>query len=73
MLTASADDYLCSGETEPEFVERLAKVVWEANGGPCAVSVNATYLEDLPAESYSLDESDYDRLITANKETTDDG
>ena len=73
VLTASADDHLCSGETESEFVERLAKVVWAVNGGPCDVGVNATYLEDLPAESYSLDESDYDRLITANKEATDDG
>lgn len=72
-LIASADGYLCGGETEPEFVERLAKVVWAANGGPCTVSVDATYLEDLLAESYSLDESDYGRLIIANKEPTDDG
>jgi hypothetical protein len=73
VLTASADDRLCGGETEPEFAERLAKTVWAANGGPCGVDVTATYLEELPSESYSLDESDYDRLITANEEATDDG
>jgi hypothetical protein len=73
VLTASADDRLCSGETEPEFAERLARAVWAANGGACGVDVTATYLEELPSESYSLDESDYDRLITANEEATDDG
>ncbi len=73
VLTASADDRLCGGETEPEFAERLAKAVWAANGGACGVDVTATYLEELPSESYSLDESDYNRMITANEEATDDG
>ena len=73
VLTASADDRLCGGETEEEFAERLAKTVWAANGGPCQVDVTATCLEELPSESYSLDESDYARMITVNEEAAGDG
>ena len=73
VLTALADGRLCGGETEDQFAERVAKAVWAANGAPCQINVTATYLEDLPYESYSLDESDYDRLVTANKEAADDG
>ena len=40
--------------------------IWRANGSFCEVVVNATYLEDLPYETYTLDESDYARLIQAN-------
>jgi len=32
--------------------------------------VNATYLEDLPYETYALDESDYARLIQVNTRET---
>lgn len=64
VLTSSCDAQLCGGETEEQFVERLAKAVWTANGGPCQVDVNATYLEDLPYEGYSFDDHDYDRLMT---------
>ena len=73
VLNASADDRLCGGETEEEFAERFAKAVWAANGGSCQVDVTAMCLEELPSESYSFDESDYQRLITANEEVTDDG
>ena len=61
-LTASADGNLCAGETDQEFVERLARAVWKANGDPCEVEVQATYLEDLPHEDYVLDEADYERI-----------
>lgn len=36
--------------------------VWRANGKFCDVSVHATYLEDLPSETYSFDEADFERL-----------
>lgn len=62
---ASAYGNLCGGETEEEFAERLAKVIWEANGGYCAVEVIATYLEDLPCEMHGFDEDDYARLVAA--------
>ena len=61
-LTASADGNLCSGATEDEFAEELAREIWAANQGFCTVEVSATYLEDLPSEDYSFDEDDFQRL-----------
>jgi hypothetical protein len=37
--------------------------IWRANGGYCEVVVNATYLEDLPYEIHTLDQTDYERLM----------
>ncbi len=65
VLTASADDRLCGGETEDEFVERLTKAIWTANGSFCEVEVNATYLEDLPCETHCLDKDQYDQFLSA--------
>jgi len=62
-LTASGQANLSGGEGEEEFAERLSMAIWQANCGYCRVSVDATYLEDLPYETYELDESDYARLI----------
>jgi hypothetical protein len=62
-LTSYAEGNLCGGEDESEFTERLALAVWQAAGAYCEVTVDATYLEDLPRESHSLDEEDYARLI----------
>ena len=64
VLTAVAEDSLCSGETDDEFAQRLAKAVWAANGAFCKVEVHATYLENLPHETYSFDQEDYQRLTT---------
>ena len=64
VLTASADERLCGGETEEEFAQRLAKAIWEANGDYCRVGVDATCLEDLPYETYCLEEDDYQRLVS---------
>jgi hypothetical protein len=62
-LYASAEGYLAGGETEEEFTERLSLAVWRANGGYCRVSVDATYMENLPYETHTLDEEDYARLV----------
>lgn len=62
-LTAAAEGSLCGGESEEEFTERLSLAVWKANGAYCEVTVNATYLEDLPYETHCLDQSDYERLL----------
>jgi hypothetical protein len=64
-LETHAHGSLCAGETEEEFAERLAKVIWAANGGYCSVEVIATYLEDVPCETHSFDEDDYSRLTTS--------
>ena len=65
-IHASAQSTLCGGESEEQFTERLSVAIWRANGSFCEVMVNATYLEDLPYETHTLDESDYARLIEAN-------
>ena len=64
-IHASAQDSLCGGESEERFVERLSLAIWRANGSYCHVSVDATYLENLPYETHVLDEADYVRLIQA--------
>ncbi len=64
-ISACVAGYLCSGETEDEFAQRLAKAIWNANGGYCEVEVVATYLEDLPHETYSFDEDQYDQFLSA--------
>ena len=56
-IFGSADGSLCGGETEDQFSNRLAKAIFKANGGkPCKVSVQATYLENLPFETYEFSE-----------------
>ncbi len=62
-LMASADDQLCGGQTEEDFVQRMAKAIWRANGGPCRIEVTATALEDPPRKSYCFDENDYRRIV----------
>ena len=57
-----AEGYLCGGESEEEFADRLALAIWRANGGYCEVTVHATYLEDQPMESHLRDEEDFERL-----------
>jgi len=62
-LTALADSTLCGGETEEAFTERFSKAVWKANDGFCIVALAITPLEELPFDSYQLDENDYRRII----------
>lgn len=59
-LTASAENSLCAGESEYEFTERLTQAIWTANEAYCAVEVQATYLEELPSDIYTLDEDDFE-------------
>jgi hypothetical protein len=61
-LSANAHSYLCGGETEKQFAERVSVAVWKVNGKFCDVAIHATCLEYLPCETYALDEDDFDRL-----------
>ncbi len=61
-MRASSDGVLTGGESEEEFAERVARAVVKANGGPCEVEITATYLEDIPTETYSFARGDYQRL-----------
>jgi hypothetical protein len=58
-LVGVGESNLCGGETEDEFAERLRDAIWKANGEGCTISVNATYLEDLPCSYYTFDASEY--------------
>lgn len=57
-LSDSADGNLCGGESEEEFADRLAKAVWEVAAG-VKIEVNATCLEDIPYDTYTFNEEDY--------------
>jgi hypothetical protein len=71
-MQASAEHRLCGGVSEEEFVERLSVAIWRANGSYCKVVVDATFLENLPYETHTLDESDYVRLIQAGENEHED-
>ena len=67
-MSASGQSNLCGGESEQEFSERLTKAIWKANGGFCKVEVCATCLEDLPHETYSFDQDDYEKMIVPEEQ-----
>ncbi len=62
-FAADGSGNLCAGEIEEEFAERLTRAVWKANGGYCEVEVRALCLDNLPYESYVLDEGEYEELV----------
>lgn len=65
-FVSSGEDHLCAGVGEEEFTERLARAIWEANGGYCEVEIKAIYLENLPCETYSFDEEAFEELAGKN-------
>jgi hypothetical protein len=54
-ISLIGQDNLCGGESEEHFANRLAAAIFDANGGPCEIHVNAICMEDLPYESYHFD------------------
>lgn len=68
-LSGYGEDNLIAGCSEKDFVEQFTAAIWRANGAYCDVKVVATYLEDLPNESYCLDRADYTRLIIGKSDT----
>jgi hypothetical protein len=63
----SGQGNLTGGESEDEFAERTTRAVWTANRGYCAVRVKATYLEDLPCETYSFGRKEYREFMKNQK------
>lgn len=59
-IEGSYDGYLCGGESEEEFSLRITKTVWDIAGKFIPVHIAATYLEELPHETYEFDKNDYD-------------
>jgi len=68
ILAFWGEDYLCAGESEEEFVERITRAIWEANGDFCKVRVRATYLEKLPFEVYELGLKEYKSFMEKKQE-----
>lgn len=62
-LEASAESYLCRGESEEEFAKRLSVAIWKKLGRYVKVTIDALYLEESPNDSYELSEFDYKRLL----------
>lgn len=65
LLSVYAEGSLCCGENKEEFVNRLTKAIWKANGGYCQVLVSATCLEDIPTDDYELTQDDFFRWSKA--------
>ena len=63
MVQNDADGSLCGGESEEQFTERLSLAIWKANAAFCQVTVDATYVDDLPFQTHCLDEDEYQRLM----------
>ncbi len=51
--------YLCNGESEEEFADRVSSVIWKANDGFCNITVEAICLDDLPFETHIRNGEDY--------------
>ena len=58
IMQASASDWLCGGETEEQFTERLSVAICAPTAVFAKSSVNATYLEEFPYETHTLDQDD---------------
>jgi len=64
-MQATMRNNLVGGESEEEFAERLTRELWLAHGdsGFCQVEVTATYLEELPCDTYFFDGDDYNKFV----------
>jgi len=58
-LRSYAESCLAGGEDEDQFADRLAGAIWKANKAFCHVTVEASYLEELPYESHHRGEVAY--------------
>lgn len=54
---------LVQGEDEEEFADRVTIAAWKANGSWLPITVKATYLEELPYETYSRGEDEYPKMM----------
>ena len=68
-FSISGTSNLCGGESEQEFADRLSHAVWGALGEYHPIEITATYLENLPYETYTRSEDDYNEFL-ARRATT---
>lgn len=62
-LIATEEGHLAGGESEEEFAARLSEAIWEANEEYCEVEINCTYLEEIPCETYTFKEEEYQEYL----------
>jgi len=63
---------LTGGESEGEFADRLKAAIWKAAGEYVPVLIFATYLENLPCESYESTEEEYEKWKEAKSDEGED-
>ena len=66
-LCTGGEGHLCGGETEEEFTSRITQAIWSKLGYYTEVTVTAVYLEELPSETHSLDQHDYETYLKEKK------
>ena len=70
-LFTGGEGQLYGGETEEEFTSRVTQAIWDKLGYYAEVTVAATYLDDLPTDTHSLDQHDYEAYLKEKKEKED--
>lgn len=61
-IYAEGKSFLTGGQSDEEFANEAVLRIWKAAGW-CRITVYATYLEDLPCESFFFDEDKYKEMI----------
>jgi hypothetical protein len=59
----NSDCFLKTGTGEDDFTERLAKLVWQANGKYCHIKITMTFLDENPDNEYLFEELEYSKLM----------
>jgi hypothetical protein len=63
IIYAIGDIFIFKGESELNFVDRIAAAVFSVNRGPCTVKVSTLCMDTLPYEHHTRDSQDFDRLM----------
>ncbi len=69
VMFAGGEGSLSGGQKE--FAQEFAQAIWQANQDFCRVEIEATYLDDLPFETYSFGEEDYQKTVEAEEKQPD--
>jgi hypothetical protein len=63
VIAGSGQGYLCSGETEEQFLRRCCKSVWKNTKHYVEVRIDATCLEDLPCDTHESDPEEFNKIM----------
>jgi len=68
-ISAGGSGNLGGGVSPEAFAEILAKVIWEKNGGFCAIEITVTFVEQAPHETYKPNKELFERLTRAKEQS----